>query len=57
MAKPPTIEERVGILEAINKDVMKRVERLENKLIGALGIGAVLVLGMVANIILTLLKK
>lgn len=57
MAKPPTIEERVGILEALHKDVMKRVERLENKLIGALGLGILLALGIAANIIVTLLKK
>ncbi len=57
MGKPPTTEERVGILEALNKDIMKRVERLENKVVGALGVGVVITLGIIANIIVTLLKK
>lgn len=57
MGNNKTVEERVGILEALNKDIMSRVERLENKLIGALGIGVILVLGMVANIIVSLIKK
>lgn len=39
MGKPPTIEERVGILEALNKDVMKRVARLEYVLFGVLATG------------------
>lgn len=36
MGKPKTIAERVGILEALNKDVMKRVGRLEYLLFSAL---------------------
>lgn len=52
-----TPEERIGILEALNKDIMKRVERLENKLIGALGIGVILILTTLANIAIALLKK
>lgn len=68
MSPDKTVEERIGILETREVDcqkqqeerymgLMNRVERLENKLIGALGIGVVLMLGIVANIILTLIKK
>ena len=65
MSNPPkTIEERVGILERADEDCqtkhigsMKRIERVENKLIGALSIGVVVLLGIVGNIIITLLKK
>jgi hypothetical protein len=67
VAPSKEIEERVGILERSHEDcqdkqderygeVMKRVERIENKMIGALGIGAVLLLGIVINIILTLAR-
>ena len=37
-------------------EAMKRIERIENKMVGALGIGILLVLGLVANIIIVLLK-
>lgn len=47
----------MAVVEALNKDVMKRVERLENKLIGALGIGAIAVVGIVIQIILTVFKR
>lgn len=57
MGNPKTTEERVGILEALHEDVMKRVERLENKAVGALGVGVVITLGIIANIIISLLKK
>jgi len=65
MSNPPKlIEERVGILERADEDCqskhteeMKRIERVENKLIGALSIGVVVLLGIVGNIIITLLKK
>ena len=57
MSPDKTIEERVGICEEMQKEYMKRVVRLENKLLGALGVGVVLVLGMIANIAIALLKK
>jgi hypothetical protein len=68
MGKQQTIEERVGILEQGKEDcqfqqterykeMMKRVERLENKLTGALGIGVILILTTLANIAIALLKR
>jgi len=68
MGKPQTTEERVVSLEQASFDcanmqkerfdgLMKRVERLENKLIGALGLGVVVLVGVAVNILLTLVKK
>lgn len=68
MGQLPTIEEKVGVLEKAHEDcerhqseryegIMKRIERLENKLTGALGIGILLVLTTLANIAIALLKK
>lgn len=64
MSKPPTIE----VLDRAQtdcqktqddryKEVMKRIERLENKLIGALGIGVLLLLTQLASIAIALIKK
>lgn len=57
MSPDKTPEERLGILETMQDEYMKRVERLENKLIGVLGFGIILLLGMVANIAIALIKK
>lgn len=67
MNAPKTIEERVGILEKGEEDcqgkqderykgMMKRIERIENKLVGALGIGIVVILGLIANIVIAIVK-
>lgn len=40
-----------------NLETMKRIERLENKMTGALGVGIVIILTTLANIALALLKK
>lgn len=39
------------------KEAMKRIERLENKMTGALGVGIVIILTMLANIVVALVKK
>lgn len=69
MALPnKTVQERVGILEHSHEDcrnmqveryegMMKRIERVENKLTGALGVGIVIILTMLANIAVALFKK
>ena len=46
MGKPPTTEERVGILEVLNKDGMKRIARLEYFVFGALATGVATLLSV-----------
>lgn len=68
MGPDKTIEERVGVVEQAREDcqatqaerykeAMKRIERIENKMIGALGIGVILILGVLANIAIAIFKK
>lgn len=56
MSPDKTVEERIGILETLSEEYMKRIERLENKLLGALGVGILLILASVANIAIAIWK-